>query len=240
MLRDELGAPPNKKRKLLDYHKSKYRATTVARAIEQMKRVLKADSSIGGKLEESINSNKSNEEISKMLKSAIGNRYKTRLLVRLYTLRNCLRTQYPDVGRLEDATITVPDNLAEIHAESNLLDKAIKELEILDVMGTKVPCVACFAKFCQQNQQAHLLQYTSSIWFSKPCMNQLGCDYDQQSAAEVLKYLNTIDQNLKQRIANIKRYTGYMGDIKQEYHDSDSESMGEESRQAIIDEYRKK
>ena len=38
-------------------------------------------------------------------------------------------------------------------------------------------------------------------------------------------------------VNRIEMYTGNMGNIKQEFNDDDSGSMGEESRKVIFDEY---
>lgn len=237
MLKKELFGPPNKKRKIGEYHKAEYRQKTVEEAVKQLKNFLSSHPRIEIELKDLITQKKSDDEIKHMLKSKIGDQYKTKRLKYLYTLRNSLKATYGS-QKLEDAMITIPDNDKEIHAESNLVEQLIDSLNVLDVIGTKVPCVACFAKFCQEKKQAHLLQYTSLIWFSRPCMNQLGCDYNKQNADEVLLYLNKIDNNLKDMVGKIKMYTGTMGDIKQEYMDEDSDSMGEESRQSILDEYK--
>jgi hypothetical protein len=236
LIRRVLVSKKNKKRKLKDYHREEYRDKTINETIRQIEKILRKNPKIEKQLKQLIAEKKSNDEIRSMLKSAIGDDYKNDMLRYLFKLRNSLKAKYGDL-KLEDAIINVPDNLEEIHAESNLLEKIIDEFEILDVMGTKVPCVACFAKFCQAKQQTHLLQYTSSVWFSKPCMNQLGCDFSEQSTEEVISYLNKIDQNLKGMVNRIEMYTGNMGNIKQEFNDDDSDSMGEESRQEIIDKY---
>lgn len=233
---------PSKKTKkakytLKDYHNDKYRKITIAKAIEEIEEIISSDS-LGGEISSMVKNGKSNKEISEFLKSKIGDRYKDARLRYLYKLRNALRASYGS-HLLEQAEIFVPDNDKEIHAESNLLEVVINDLKaIFDVIGTKVPCVACFAKFCANNQQAHLLQYTSSIWFSEPCMSQLGCDYSNQSMVEVVNYLTQIDNNLKGVVGSIKRYTGHQGNIKQTFDDDDSGSEGEEARDEIIDSYR--
>lgn len=151
-------------------------------------------------------------------------------------LRNSmkLKPQESSTSTYGDMKLIIPDNPKDKHTETNILHYAKnKSIEVQQAVGTKIPCLSCFAAFCEAKKSDALLPGFGYLWFSDASISQHvleGIDNEEFSSEKAVEFLNFIEKCITDYLKEkpIHRYTGHMGDINPGFEDDDSGSEGEE------------
>lgn len=114
---------------------------------------------------------------------------------------------------LSTASVRVPPNADDIHAESAILEdlNAQTDKAIIAVGGTKVACTACQAYYTKHKQEALLGDNTSFAWLSASSLSQLGFEADK-----VTEYLEDIKKILNHRLNELRFFEGRSGTFGEE------------------------
>jgi hypothetical protein len=113
----------------------------------------------------------------------------------------------------KDTRLDIPDNKDEFHAESLILQDCLaKNEDLQQIIGTKVPCLACKAYFSSKNAPGLLLRHTSFGWVSASSLKQLGRALKETISQEDVRwYLGHLQQHLK--VVDLRAYNVSSGKI---------------------------
>lgn len=148
-------------------------------------------------------------------------------------------------GELE---IKIPENKENKHSETNLLHYAKEHaIEVEQAIGSKVPCLSCFAAYCKEKNAEALLPSFGYLWFSESSIGQhviKGLDKEEITPEDAEKFLTFIEACLKEYVYDEKNevhmYRGNQGDININDIDDDSGSEGDEFMSDFIKKRKKK
>lgn len=151
-------------------------------------------------------------------------------------LRNAMKKKPTKTSRSTygDMELVIPANPKDKHTETNILHYANStSIKVKQAVGTKVPCLSCFAAYCKEKNSDALLPGFGYLWFSESSIGQHvidGINAGEFSAEDAVKFLKFIETCLTEYLSSHTphRYTGNMGDIKPVFDDDDSGSEGEE------------
>lgn len=157
-------------------------------------------------------------------------------------LRNAMKEKPTEKAKSSygDMELIIPDNPFDKHTETNILHYAeTKAIEVQQAIGTKVPCLSCFAAFCKSKKAGTLLPGFGYLWFSESSIRQHlidGVNAEKFSAQDAVKFLEFLEKCLVEYLQKnvVHRYDGHMGDIKPKFSDDDSGSEGEDFYEEFV------
>lgn len=122
-------------------------------------------------------------------------------------------------------------NTGSIHSESSILGEKKKTQDLIMVVGTKVPCLACRAFFQGKNVSQAVLSHSSFAWLSLASLKQLGFE-----KGDIEGYLDHLYEVLG-KVPDLYQHGDKDGELTEDnftWGDDDTDSEDEDAMKGFV------